>query len=163
MRTGAYAELRARERMIPSQFLPRLLRWDLPMIEHGRCQRSIVVLASAGLAVALLSQSAWAQITGHLTRAEIAIHLLFGSRYSQRRRRHAPGPSLRFLQTWSTPRVSSGCRWTHPTAVALQNLLSLFLASACADTNLQPVGRPKQHIIDRLQASEQPIFIPAAA
>lgn len=41
------------------------------MNERGRRKQSIFVLASAGLAVALLSQSVRAQVSGQLTRAEI--------------------------------------------------------------------------------------------
>ena len=41
------------------------------MIEHGRCRQPVFVVASVVLAVAFLCHSAWAQISGPLTRAEI--------------------------------------------------------------------------------------------
>src|SRR5688500_10724085 len=68
----------------PVPVMPRLLRWDLPMIERSRCKQSIFVLASAGLAVALLSQSAWAQISGQLTRAEILAAIKMGTEAAMR-------------------------------------------------------------------------------
>jgi len=41
------------------------------MIEHGRCRQPVIVAASAGLALALLCHSAWAQVSGQLTSAAI--------------------------------------------------------------------------------------------
>ena len=54
------------------------------MIERSRCKQSIFLLASAGLAVALLSQSAWAQISGQLTRAEIDAAIKMGTEAAMR-------------------------------------------------------------------------------
>ena len=54
------------------------------MIVRGRRQQSIFVLASAGLAVALLSQSAWAQVSGQLTRAEIDEAIRVGTEAAMR-------------------------------------------------------------------------------
>lgn len=65
-------------------FCPRLRPWALPMIVRGRRQQSIFVLASAGLAVALLSQSAWAQVSGQLTRAEIDEAIRVGTEAAMR-------------------------------------------------------------------------------
>src|SRR5688572_5714520 len=54
------------------------------MIEQGRGKRSVIVLASATMAVALLCQSAWAQVSGQLTRAEIAEAIRVGAEGAMR-------------------------------------------------------------------------------
>jgi hypothetical protein len=54
------------------------------MIERGRCKQSVLVLAFTGLAVALLSQAAWAQISGQLTGAEIDAAIRVGTEAAMR-------------------------------------------------------------------------------
>ena len=54
------------------------------MIEHGRCRQSVFVVASVGLAVAFLCHSAWAQISGQLTRAEIDEAIKLGAEGAMR-------------------------------------------------------------------------------